>query len=206
MASSAFPEPISGIKESLLDAAGDIVYASADNTPARLGIGSSAQVLTVASGLPSWATPASGTTYVGASVRGSAAQSVADSTETLLLWDTERFDTNSIHSTTTNTGRMTVPAGKTGKWRLSGHVNAPTMSLGLAFELYLFVNGSYFQYGVPQFAAIGGSGRGTQQAAMNLELDLLAGDYIDLRCWHNAGETKNIGLQYSNFQFSYIGA
>ena len=60
MASSAFPEPISGIKESLLDAAGDIVYASADNTPARLGIGSYAQVLTVASGIPSWATPSAG--------------------------------------------------------------------------------------------------------------------------------------------------
>ena len=60
MASSAFPEPISGIKESLLDATGDILYASADNTPARLGIGSSAQVLTVASGVPAWATASSG--------------------------------------------------------------------------------------------------------------------------------------------------
>ena len=60
MASSAFPEPISGIKESLLDAAGDILYASADNTPARLGIGSSGQNLVVAAGVPSWATPAGG--------------------------------------------------------------------------------------------------------------------------------------------------
>lgn len=59
MASSAFPEPISGIKESLLDATGDILYASADNTPARLGIGSTGNVLTVAGGVPSWATAAS---------------------------------------------------------------------------------------------------------------------------------------------------
>lgn len=43
---------------STLTTAGDIAYASAAGTPARLGIGSSAQVLTVASGLPSWATPA----------------------------------------------------------------------------------------------------------------------------------------------------
>jgi hypothetical protein len=63
MASSAFPEPISGIKESLLDATGDILYASADNTPVRLGIGSSAQVLTVAGGVPSWATPTGGASY-----------------------------------------------------------------------------------------------------------------------------------------------
>ena len=43
---------------STLTTAGDIAYASAAGTPARLGIGSSAQVLTVASGLPSWAAPA----------------------------------------------------------------------------------------------------------------------------------------------------
>jgi hypothetical protein len=46
--------------KSTLTTTGDIYYASSANTPARLGIGSSAQVLTVASGVPSWATPASG--------------------------------------------------------------------------------------------------------------------------------------------------
>ena len=41
--------------------AGDLFYASATaNVNTRLGIGSSAQVLTVASGIPSWATPAAG--------------------------------------------------------------------------------------------------------------------------------------------------
>jgi hypothetical protein len=44
--------------KSTLTTTGDIYYASGANTPARLGIGSTAQVLTVASGIPSWATPA----------------------------------------------------------------------------------------------------------------------------------------------------
>jgi len=39
---------------------GDTIYSSSGSTPARLGIGSTGQVLTVASGIPSWATPASG--------------------------------------------------------------------------------------------------------------------------------------------------
>jgi hypothetical protein len=64
------------VNNTLTTTTGDIIYASAANTPARLGIGSSAQVLTVASGLPSWATPAAGggmtlistTTLTGASV------------------------------------------------------------------------------------------------------------------------------------------
>ena len=40
---------------------GDTIYASSGSTPARLGIGSTGQVLTVAGGVPSWATPAAAT-------------------------------------------------------------------------------------------------------------------------------------------------
>jgi hypothetical protein len=39
---------------------GDLLYGTGSGALARLGIGSSAQVLTVASGIPSWATPAGG--------------------------------------------------------------------------------------------------------------------------------------------------
>ena len=39
---------------------GDIIYSSPGSTPVRLGIGSTGNVLTVASGVPSWAAPASG--------------------------------------------------------------------------------------------------------------------------------------------------
>ena len=44
----------------VLTTTGDMVYSSSGSTAARLGIGSSAQVLTVAGGIPSWATPSSG--------------------------------------------------------------------------------------------------------------------------------------------------
>jgi hypothetical protein len=46
--------------KSTLTTTGDIYYASSANTPARLGIGSTGNVLTVASGIPSWAAPAGG--------------------------------------------------------------------------------------------------------------------------------------------------
>lgn len=39
---------------------GDIIYSSSGNTLAKLGIGTTSQVLTVAGGVPSWATPSSG--------------------------------------------------------------------------------------------------------------------------------------------------
>jgi hypothetical protein len=41
-----------------LTTTGDTIYSSSGTTPARLGIGTTGQVLTVASGIPSWATPA----------------------------------------------------------------------------------------------------------------------------------------------------
>ena len=46
--------------KSTLSTTGDIYYASAANTPARLGIGSTDQVLKVSGGIPAWATPSSG--------------------------------------------------------------------------------------------------------------------------------------------------
>lgn len=46
------------VPKSTLTTTGDTFYASSANTPARLAIGSTGQVLTVASGIPSWATPA----------------------------------------------------------------------------------------------------------------------------------------------------
>lgn len=39
---------------------GDTIYSSSGTTPARLGIGTTGQVLTVAGGVPSWANPAGG--------------------------------------------------------------------------------------------------------------------------------------------------
>ena len=40
---------------------GDTIYSSSGSTPARLGIGSTGNVLTVAGGVPTWAAPASAT-------------------------------------------------------------------------------------------------------------------------------------------------
>jgi hypothetical protein len=48
------------ISKSLTTTTGDIIYASGANTPARLGIGSSGQVLSVSGGVPAWTTPAGG--------------------------------------------------------------------------------------------------------------------------------------------------
>jgi hypothetical protein len=93
---------------------GDTIYSSSGSTPARLGIGSTGQVLTVASGLPSWATPASGSTYVGASAYQTGSQSLTAGAYTAINWQAENWDTNTFHDNSTNPSRFTIPAGKAG--------------------------------------------------------------------------------------------
>jgi hypothetical protein len=68
---------------------GDMVYSSSGSTPARLGIGSTNQVLTVAGGIPSWATPASS----GALVISQIATGTMPAASSLSLTGLSSYDT-----------------------------------------------------------------------------------------------------------------
>ncbi len=48
------------ITKALLTTTGDVIYASAASTPARLGIGTSGYVLTAGATIPAWAAPTVG--------------------------------------------------------------------------------------------------------------------------------------------------
>ena len=48
------------INNTLTTTTGDMIYASSNNTPARLAIGTEGYVLTVSSGTPTWSAPAAG--------------------------------------------------------------------------------------------------------------------------------------------------
>jgi hypothetical protein len=52
------------IQNTLLTTTGDTIYASSANTPARLAVGTSGQVLTVAGGVPTWAAAAGALTKI----------------------------------------------------------------------------------------------------------------------------------------------
>jgi len=99
---------------------GDTIYSSSGSTPARLGIGSTGQVLTVAGGVPTWATPASGSTFAGCSLTNTTTQNMASGAQYTVLFDSERYDTDGFHSTSTNTDRITIPTGKGGYYLVFG--------------------------------------------------------------------------------------
>lgn len=116
--------------------AGDTLYGTGSGTFSRLGIGSTGQVLTVAAGIPSWATPASGSTFVGVSVYGGG-QNLANATFTAVVFNGENFDTNSFHDNTTNNTRITIPSGKGGYYQvnLAGGAFAPSATGYRGYEI-----------------------------------------------------------------------
>jgi len=57
---SAYDLANGAVAKSTITTTGDIIYASAANTPARLGIGTASQVLSVAAGVPAWTTLSAG--------------------------------------------------------------------------------------------------------------------------------------------------
>jgi len=64
------------INNTLTTTTGDIIYASGANTPARLGIGSTGQVLTVSGGVPSWTTLSAGAVLQVQSSNNTTSQSI----------------------------------------------------------------------------------------------------------------------------------
>jgi hypothetical protein len=58
----SYANSINAIPLSTVTTNGDIIYGTGSSAVTRLGIGSSGQVLTVASGIPSWAAPTAGAT------------------------------------------------------------------------------------------------------------------------------------------------
>ena len=168
------PVIASVINNTLTSTTGDIIYASAANTPARLGIGSSAQVLTVASGVPSWATPAaSSPSFVGCSLYNSTSFTINASTTTALTFDSEYFDTNNFHSTSSNTGRITIPTGYAGKYLVTFAVRYEATVAGYR-STNLYKNGS----SLIDFMDLAGFTSSTSYLARSVIIDLAVADYL----------------------------
>jgi hypothetical protein len=191
------------IAKSTVTTAGDIIYRNA-TVPTRLGIGTAGQVLTVNSGAtaPQWSTPASGATYIGANVFNSVSQNITTNVDTIVTFDSERNDTNAFHSTSTNTGRITIPTGYGGKYLITAQLK---WNSGALANLYMGIrkNGTVF-FTQPAFSL---------QQQYSFQEDLVAGDYLDISVFQNTGGTVTINANgdannQSRQQFSvvYLGA
>ena len=190
------------VPKTLTTTTGDIIYASAANTPARLGIGTSGQVLAVnGSGVPAWAAP--GSTFAGCSVYKSAAQSTTSSTPTAVTYDTELYDTDGYHSTVSNTERFTVPAGKAGYYLFTGSIQWTTGLTGYR-DIYLMLNASTVI--AMAFAIVDNAGYPTPQNTVIVYLAV--GDYVWMTGEQSSGGalTMRSGRGCTMMSLGYLGA
>jgi len=196
---AAFGQPVDTSLKALNPATtlGDLQYRSATaNTNTRLGIGSTGQVLTVAAGVPSWATPASGVTFSGARVWASGTQSFSNATAAVLTWNSESYDTNSYHSTVTNTGRLTVPS--TGYYLLTGFVIFASNATGSRI-LEFKKNGTTCGY-----VENGAATTGATQLQLTVPLLASATDYFEVFGYQNSGSTLATAAGGEGFNFFSI--
>jgi hypothetical protein len=188
---------------------GDTIYSSSGSTPARLGIGSTGQVLTVAAGIPSWATPAGGVTFSGCSLWKSANQSVANNTNTAITFDSESFDTDGFHSTSSNTSRVTIPAGKAGYYLITGTLSWAANATGGRW-CYLRKNGSMVSAIAVPYAMQGSSASGVWTAGAFSHIGNFAvSDYIELFAEQGSGGALNINggnVEGCVMQVQFLGA
>ena len=187
---------------------GDIEYRSSTaNTNTRLGIGSTGNVLTVAGGVPTWAAPApSGVTFSGCSVTASADQTIANGTYTTLTFNQETYDTDGFHSTSSNTGRFTVPAGKAGYYSIYAQVVfSKTVAINNG-DLRIMKNGSVLQYS----GEVGGTTSAIPMINFTLIANLAVADYLEIQVSQESGGNltcfTSSSTGYAVYQFTYLGA
>ena len=189
-----------------IDAKGDLVVGTGADTFSRLAVASTAGYLlsvdsAEATGLK-WAAPAA-PSLVGCSLYKSANQSINNNTYTALTWNSEDYDTDAFHDTSTNTSRITIPSGKGGKYLITGIVIFQD-NVTNDRTVYLYKNG------VEDFEmfSMGNAGGFNTSSPMSIVKVLSAGDYIELFALQNSGGSLNIigGALRSHFQVYYLGA
>jgi len=152
-----------------------------------------------------WAAPAGGSSFVGASIYNNASQSISNATWTVLNFNSENFDTDAFHSTSTNTSRITIPSGKNGKYLVTMKGHFAGNSTG---DRYVSLAKNGASAGAWRLSAVSGASIGFGQSVV---MDLVATDYLQLEVYQDSGGSLNavgagVPPEYCFLQVTYLGA
>mgnify|MGYP000847491596 FL=1 len=130
-------------------------------------------------------------------------QTIAHNTITVLNWTTEEFDSDTFHSTSSNTSRLTVPTGLGGVYMVTYSLvwNATASQISSA---WIQKNGGTptTRYGFEQQKNDSVNGIGLSGSAA---LPLNAGDYVELLAFQNSGAGLDCGGAISGFSMVRLG-
>ena len=161
-------------------AKGDIIYASSPSQLSRLGIGSDDDRLEVATDVPAWVSPDK-----SARVYHSVAQTTSNATRLALAFDSERFDTDSIHDTSTNNSRLTCQTA--GVYVITGTISYAANATGIR-NIEIRLNGSTFIALSHIDAVSSGNMNMTTATIYQLAVD----DYVELTVRQTSGGALDV--------------
>ena len=174
--------------DGLLTTTGDTFYASAAGTSARLGIGTTDQVLKVTAGVPAWSTP---TAASGPAFRAyaSTTQSVSINTFTKIVFGAESFDTDNCFASNDFTPT------KAGYYQLNAQINT-TGAAGNDY-FYIYKNGSAYMIRRTPY-----SGSGSYSLSDLMYFNGTT-DYANVY-WYSSAITVQSGTDNSSFSGIWI--
>ena len=195
------------IQNAIVDAKGDLIAATAADTPARSAVGTNGQILTADStastGLK-WATPAA-SGFVGCQAVGNDfSVSYTQYAELKIPFATaDAFDTDGFHDPSSNNTRITIPTGKGGKYLFTASAFLGTQNTYSNFRP-LKNNATVRDYYTFQFIT---SFTGTQNGQFNgsCVISMNAGDYLEVG-YSSDKTTGTITGCHATITCVYLGA
>lgn len=118
------------------------------------------------------------------------AQGVANSTQTLLTFNLESYDTDVMHDTSTNNSRITIVTPGNYSFSFNGTITGAAGGSQRVTNFY--VNGAT-AYGGSILAPTGGN---TLYMSGSYESTFIAGDYVELRAFQDSGGSLNFDFQF----------
>jgi len=142
--------------------------------------------------------------FKGCQLWKSANQAINNATYTAITFDSENFDTDAYHSTSSNTSRITIPSGLGGKYMMvftAGFAASATGIRGAA----LYKNGVQTHI---MFQISASSAADTFIAGSQI-MNLTAADYVELFLYQSSGgplDVKGLSDLSTTFSCEYLGA
>jgi hypothetical protein len=130
-------------------------------------------------------------------------QALAGATPTVITYpDAEHYDTDGMHSTSTNTSRLTIPANYGGMWQFFFNIYFVPVATAGSVQAWVAVNAGAVRYAFNGFSMVAND---SGSAAGSAILPVNAGDYLEVTAYSTAA--RNTGAPGLELLFGayYLG-